>query len=236
MPGLTGHLGINHQFLIHRPEHQVGEIHQLVVVHIPGIDDLVLPVGEVGFGLDHVGVAFLADLFLLPEPGERRLGRNGLGFVDVDEPFVIDHVVVGFHHREADVGFHLFLLRLPDGQRRLRDLQVVDRTEAVEQVDARPHGIAVVERGLRDIGIRFRVDAAAEIVISIGASAHRRGEGTEQRIAPCDLRVAGFSLLDPHFRGIGDGVLHTVVERHLAGHLGLRRPNRRKPEPNNHNY
>ena len=208
------HRRVDDQFLIHGPEHQVGECHLLILIHIIGIRQVILAVGEVGLHLDHVGVSLLPQLLLPFCLGERLPSHGHLLLIHIAKTLVIHHIVVRLHHGQANVCFNLFLLRIGNQHPRLGNLVVVHRLEAVEEVVPGTHTVVIMERRGVEIGIGLRVDAAAEIVVRVCLSADLWSEQGQGGIATVKLRVTDGRPLNSDFRGVGNGVLHTVVKSH----------------------
>ena len=226
--GLRGHwLNLPHrhrcvdiQFLIHRPEHQVGERHLLVLVHIVCVRQIILTVCQIGLHLNHISMSLLPQLFLTAGFGQRLLGHRHLLLINVAEALVVHHVVVRLHNSQANISFHLLLLGVGNQHSRLRNLVVIHRLEAVEEVVTGTHAVIVVERRGVEIRVGLRVDAAAEVVVGVGLRTDLRSEQRQGGIPPVNLRIADGRLLNPDLGGIGDGILHTVPERHHPRPVG----------------
>ena len=214
------HRRVDDQFLVYRPEHQVGKGHPLALVHVVSIREVILAVGQVGLHLNDVGMALLAELLLPLRLFERLLSDGDLLLIDPAEALVVHHIVVGLHHRQADIGFHLLLPGVGNQEPGLRNLVVVHCLEAVEEVVTGAHAVIVMERRRVEIRIGLRIDASAEVVIGVGVRTDLRGKQLQRSIPPVNLRIAGDRLLDADLRGIGDGVLHTVPERHHPWPVG----------------
>ncbi len=210
----VGKFGLDHECRVQRPEHHVLQTGHRVGEHIAGVDEAVLPVGEVGFGLHHVGVALDPESFLLADKLEGALGRLDLASINVDHLAVIEHVAVGFHRGEADVRLHLLLEGVAHREGSLAYLEVVDSLKSVEDGISGGDAVAVVERGRVDVGVGLRVYCAAEVVVGVGGGAYRRGEYREDGVAPCNLRIASGGLLDADLGRVGHGVFHTILEAH----------------------
>ena len=131
---------------------------------------------------------------------------------------------------QADIGLHLLLHGIGDEHPGLGDLEIVHRLEAVEQVDSGTDAVVVVERRRVEIGVRLRVDAAAEVIVSIGLRRYLRRKQLQCRIPPVDPCVADRRLLDPHLRGIGHGVGHAVMQGHRSLRLGACHPDERQSD------
>ena len=143
-----------------------------------------------------------------------RLSGRHLLFVHIAEALVVEHVVVGFHHGQADIGLHLLLLGVRNQQPGFGNLVVIHRLEAVEEVIPGTHAVVVVERRCIEIRIGLRVDAAAEVVVRIRLRGNLRRKQLQCRIPAGDAGITHFGLLDSHLGGIGDGVGHAVVQAH----------------------
>ena len=153
--------------------------------------------------------------FLLPlRLGQCLPGHGDLLLIHVAEAFVIDHIVVGFHHRQADIGLHLLLLGTGDEHAGPRNLVVVHRLEAVKEVVAGAHGIVIMEGRRVEIRIGLRVDAAAKVVVRVRLRRNLRGKQRQGSVPSGNLRVARRGLLDTHLGRMGDGIGHAVPESH----------------------
>ena len=105
----------------------------------------------------------------------------------------------------------------------LGNLQVIDRLKTIEEVDSSREAVAIMERGGEAVGVGLRVNAAPEVIISVGATAHLWRKGTEDSITPVDLRITDGGLLYAHFGGVFHRIAHTGFEVHSDGVLGLDR-------------
>ena len=118
--------------------------------------------------------------------------------------------------RYRSFGFGLTLLRYAHLQRGAGNLHIVDRLEAVEEIDAGAEAVTVVEGGRVDVGIGLRVHGAAEVVVGVDAAAYLRGEGGKHGLAARDACIPGLSLANAHLCRVADRILHTVLHAHHA--------------------
>ena len=198
--------------MVFLPQHEVLEGHAGVVELVGHGDVLIFALGEVGFELDDIGMAFLPQLFLALCQLQVARGGSDLdlqGFCHLSE---IEDIAVCLHDCEADLVAELLLLRDAHLDGSLGDFEVIDSRKTVEQRDSTRQGVAVVERGSGDVVVGFGVYSASEVQRGVCAALDSRGEGTEDGFAACDAGIVVVGALDFHFRRMGDGILHTVAE------------------------
>lgn len=198
--------------MVFLPQHKVLEGHASVVELVGHGDVLIFTLGEVGFELDDIGMAFLSQLFLALCQLQVAGGSGNLELQCFGHLGEIEDIAVCFHDCEADLVAELLLLRDAHLDGSLGDFEVVDSRKTVEQRDSTRQGVAVVERGSGDIVVGFGVDSASEVQRGVCAALDSRGEGTEDGFAACDASIVVVSALDFHFRRMGDGILHAVAE------------------------
>ena len=73
-----------------------------------------------------------------------------------------------------------------------------------------------MERLRVEIGIGLRINASAEVVVRVSLRTDLRGKQRQGSIPPVNLRIADGRLLDADFGGVGDGILHAIVQSHYA--------------------
>ena len=198
--------------MVFLPQHEVLEGHASVVELVGHGDVLILTLGEVGFELDDIGMAFLPQLFLALCQLQIDVGGSDLDLQCFSHLGEIEDIAVCLHDCEADLVAELLLLRDAHLDGSLGDFEVVDSRKTVEQRDSTRQGVAVVERGSGDIVVGFGVDTASEVQRGVCAALDSGGEGTEDGFAACDTGVVVVGVLNFHFRGMGNGILHAVAE------------------------
>ena len=77
-----------------------------------------------------------------------------------------------------------------------------------------------MERRCVEIRIGLRVNTAAEVVVRVSLRTDLRGEQRQGSIPPVNLRIADGRLLNSDLGRVGDGILHTVPERHHPRPVG----------------
>ena len=199
------------------PQHEVLEGHAGVVELIGHGDVLILTLGEVGFELDDIGMAFLPQLFLALCQLQVAGGGSDLDLQSFSHLSEIEDIAVCLHDCEADLVTELLLLRDAHLDGSLGDFEVIDSRKTVEQRDSTRQGVAVVERGSGNIAVGFGVNSASEVQRGVCAALDSGGEGTEDGFAACDTGIVVVSALDFHFRRMGDGILHAVAEGEGGG-------------------
>ena len=199
------------------PQHEVLEGHAGVVELVGHGDVLIFALGEVGFELDDIGMAFLPQLFLALCQLQVIGGSGDLELQCFGHLGEIEDIAVCFHDCEADLVTELLLLRDAHLDGSLCDFEVIDSRKTVEQRDSTRHGIAVVERGGGDVVVGFGVDSASEVQRGVCAALDSGGESTEDSFAACDASIVVVSALDFHFRRMGDGILHAVTKGEGGG-------------------
>ena len=194
------------------PQHEVLEGHAGVVELVGHGDVLILTLGEVGFELDDIGMAFLPQLFLALCQLQVIGGSGDLELQCFGHLGEIEDIAVCFHDCEADLVTELLLLRDAHLDGSLGDFEVIDSRKTVEQRDSPRQGVAVVERGSGDIVVGFGVYSASEVQRGVCAALDSRGESTEDGFAACDAGIIVVSALNFHFRRMGNSILHAVAE------------------------
>ena len=203
--------------MVFLPKHEVLEGHAGVVELVGHADVLIFTLGEVGFELDDIGMAFLPQLFLALCQLQIAVGGSDLDLQGFGHLSEIEDIAVCLHDCEAYLVTELLLLRDAHLDGSLGDFEVIDSRKTVEQRDSTRHGIAVVERGGGDVVVGFGVYTASKVQRGVCAALDSRGEGTKDSFAACDAGIVVVSALDFHFRRMGDGILHAVAEREGGG-------------------
>ena len=202
--------------MILRPEHHVLKGDLSVVELVVGLNELVLLVSKVGIHLHNIRVTLLSKFLLTAGFCERFLGDLDLSLVDVGQLAVIEHVAVGFHRGEADVGLDLVFLRVAKSDGSLGNLHIVHGLESVEEGNARSDSVTVVEGCRGDVSVGLRVNRTSEVIVGGAASADLRGESIEDGVPSGKAGVIVGRLLNPHLGAVADRIFHALLQRHRS--------------------
>ena len=141
-------------------------------------------------------------------------GSLNLLLIHLREAFVIDYIIVCFHHCEANIRLCLFLFGSCYEDTCFGDAVVVDCLKTVEEVVSGGNAVTIMEGRGFEIGVGLGVDAASEVVIGIGIGIYLRSEESECRIAACYACIIFGCVGNTHLGGVRYGILHAVVQSH----------------------
>ena len=159
---------IDFQLIVFIPEHNVLQCQERSGEIVPCDNEVVLHIREVGLGLHDIRIPLLPEFLLLPDQCQCVIQSPNLVGDHIRKLRIIDHVAESLHRGKADIVPQFLLLFNAHHQRSPGDLDIVDGLEAVEKDNAAGDGVPVVERGGRNVCICLRVNASAEITVSVG--------------------------------------------------------------------